>query len=158
MKIRCDNTHSTFPLNLKEEGVPQESIISPTSFTIKINSMIDALSKGIEKSLYVDDLAKVFRLSDLAVFCQSITMTITGRRLQDFLDKLVTCADDNSFKESSSCKTRMPGTVKCRPTVAYRVQIDGIIIATEMITRYYSNETLIQCCFNVKPNPTLNQH
>ena len=38
----------------------------------------------------------------------------------------------------------MPGTVKCRPTVAYWVQIDGINIATELITRYYLNETLIQ--------------
>ena len=36
----------------------------------------------------------------------------------------------------------MPGTVKCRPTVAYSVQIDCINIATELITRYYSNETL----------------
>ena len=27
----------------------------------------------------------------------------------------------------------MFGTVKCRPTVAYWVQIDGIIIATELI-------------------------
>ena len=50
----------------------------------------------------------------------------------------------SSIKESFSFKTRMPGTVKCRPTVAYRVQIDGINIATELITRYYSNETLIQ--------------
>ena len=40
------------------------------------------------------------------------------------------------FKESSNCKMRMPGTVKCTPTVAYWVQIDGIIIATELITRY----------------------
>ena len=72
-------------------GVPQESIISLTSFTIKINSMIDALSEGIEKSLYVDDLA---------VYCQSSTMAITERRLQDFLDKLVTCADENGFKFS----------------------------------------------------------
>ena len=55
------------------------------------------------------------------------------------------------LKESFSFKTRMPGTVKCRPTVAYWVQIDGINIATELITRYYSNETLIQCCFNVRP-------
>ena len=39
----------------------------------------------------------------------------------------------------------MPGTVKCRPTVAYWVQIDGINIATELITRYYLNGTLIQC-------------
>ena len=30
---------------------------------------------------------------------------------------------------------RMAGTVKCRPTVAYWVQIDGINIATELITR-----------------------
>ena len=72
-------------------GVPQESIISPTSFTSKMNSMIDALSEGIEKSLYVDDLA---------VYCQSSTMAITERRLQDFLDKLVTCADENGFKFS----------------------------------------------------------
>ena len=70
-------------------GVPQESIISPTSFTIKINSMIDALLEGIEKSLYVDDLA---------VYCQSSTMAITERRLQDFLDKLVTWAGENGFK------------------------------------------------------------
>ena len=51
--------------------------------------MIDALSEGIEKSLYVDDLA---------VYCQYSTMTITERRLQDFLDKLITCADENGFK------------------------------------------------------------
>ena len=38
---------------------------------------------------------------------------------------------------------RMPGTVKCRPTVAYWVQIDGTIIPTELITRYHSNKTLI---------------
>ena len=51
--------------------------------------MIDALSEGIEKYLYVDGLA---------VYCQSSTMAITERRLQDFLDKLVTCADENGFK------------------------------------------------------------
>ena len=64
-----------------------------------------------------------------------------------------------SIKELSNCKTRVPGTVKCRPTVAYQVQIDDINIATELITRYYSNETLIQCCFNVRPtSATLAQH
>ena len=36
-----------------------------------------------------------------------------------------------------TCKMRMPGTVKCRPTVAYWVQIDDINVATELITRYY---------------------
>ena len=63
------------------------------------------------------------------------------------------------LKESYNCKTRMPGTVKSRPTVAYWVQIDGINIATELIKKYYSNETLIQCFFNVRPtSATLAQH
>ena len=64
-----------------------------------------------------------------------------------------------TIKESFNCKTLMPGTVKCRPTVAYWVQIDGINIATELITRYYLNGTLIQCCFNARPtSATLAQH
>ena len=29
--------------------------------------------------------------------------------------------------------------------------LTAIISVTELITRYYSNEKLIQCCFNVKP-------
>ena len=54
---------------------------------------------------------------------------------------------------------RMPGTVKCMPTVAYWVQIDGINIATELITRYYSNDTLILYCFHARPtSATLAQH
>ena len=57
--------------------------------------MIGTLSEGIEKSLYVDDLA---------VYCQSSNMTITERRLQNFLDKLVTCADENG-SEFSPTKT-----------------------------------------------------
>ena len=29
--------------------------------------------------------------------------------------------------------------------------LTALISATELITRYYSNETLAQCCFNVRP-------
>ena len=68
---KLDNTHSL--LNPQEEGVPQGSILSPTLFTGKINSIIDALPDDIEKSLYVDDLA---------VYCQSSNMAIIERRLQ----------------------------------------------------------------------------
>ena len=55
---------------------------------------------------------------------------------------------------------RMPGTVKCRPTVAYWVQIDGINIATELITRYYLTRHWSKCCFNARPTfgPALNHH
>ena len=54
------------------------------------------------------------------------------------------------LKESSNCKMRMPGTVKCRPTVAYWVQIDGNNIDTEQITIYYLNETLNQHWINAQ--------
>ena len=37
-KIRLDNTHSS--PNPQEEGVPQGSILSPTLFTVKINSIV----------------------------------------------------------------------------------------------------------------------
>ena len=37
-----------------------------------------------------------------------------------------------------------------QPTVVYGVQVDGNNISTELITRYYSNVTLTQCCFNVR--------
>ena len=62
------------------------------------------------------------------------------------------------IKEWFNCKTRMPGTVKCRPTVAYWVQIGGINIATELITRYYLNGTSIQCCFNARPTSATLAH
>ena len=29
--------------------------------------------------------------------------------------------------------------------------LTALILATELITRYYSNEKLAQCCFNVRP-------
>ena len=55
------------------------------------------------------------------------------------------------INDSYNCKMCMCGTVKCRPTLAYRVHFDALIAATELITRYYSNENLAQCCFNVSP-------
>ena len=63
------------------------------------------------------------------------------------------------FKEPFNCETGMRGTVTCRHTVAYRVQADTLISTTKLITRYNSNETLPQCCFNVRPtSATLDQH
>ena len=55
-----------------------------------------------------------------------------------------------AVKDSYSFETRMCGTVKCRPTLAYRVHLTASVSATELITRYYSNEKFAQCCFNVR--------
>ena len=41
----------------QETGVPQGSILSVTLFILKINSITEFISTGIEKFLYVDDFA-----------------------------------------------------------------------------------------------------
>ena len=94
----------------------------------------------------------------------------------DSNSRLVVDEDDNRklrlerVKTPFNCKTGMRGTVTCRPTLAYRVQgcrptvvyeyrVMALKSATKLITRYFSNETLTQSCFNVGPaSQTLNQH
>ena len=45
----------------QEMGVPQGSILSATLFGLKINSIIKAISPGVECSLYVDDFLICYR-------------------------------------------------------------------------------------------------
>ena len=42
----------------QEMGVPQVSVLSVTLFALKINSIVRAISPGVECSLYVDDFFK----------------------------------------------------------------------------------------------------
>ena len=56
------------------------------------------------------------------------------------------------FEDPFNCKTGMRGTVTCRPTVAIEYTLTAFMSAAKLInTRYYSNETLTQCCFNARP-------
>jgi len=45
----------------QEMGVPQRSILSVTLFGLKINSIVKAISPGVECSLYVDDFLICYR-------------------------------------------------------------------------------------------------
>ena len=76
----------------QEEGVPQGSILSPILFEIKINSIIDNISKNTDKSLYVDDF--------MMAFASKNKIDHSERHLQLQLKKLETWADENGFKFS----------------------------------------------------------
>jgi len=85
----------------QEIGVPQRSVLSVTLFALKINSIVKAISPGVECSLYVDDFLTVYR---------SKYIHIIRRHLQRFLNSthslilnmLLHWADTNGFKFSSS--------------------------------------------------------
>ena len=90
----------------QEMGVPQGSIFSVTLFGLKINSIVKAISPGVECSLYVDDFLICYR---------SKHIHIIERHLQQCLNKLADWADTNGFKFFPSktvcihfCKLRKP--------------------------------------------------
>jgi len=90
----------------REMGVPQGSILSVTLFRLKINSIVKAISPGVECSLYVDNFLICYR---------SKHIHIIERHLQHCLNKLADWADTNGFKFSPSktvcihfCKLRKP--------------------------------------------------
>ena len=81
-------------------------ILSVTLFGLKINSIVKAISPGVECSLYVDDFLICYR---------SKHIHIIERHLQQCLNKLANWADTNGFKFSPSktvcihfCKLRKP--------------------------------------------------
>ena len=75
----------------QEMGVPQGSILSPTLFSIKINSLARVLNQGVEGSLYVDDLLICYRAKN---------MNNIERQLQLNLNKIEKWASENGFKFS----------------------------------------------------------
>ena len=77
----------------QEMGIPQGSILSVTLFGLKINSIVKAISPGVECSLYVDDFLICYR---------SKHIHIIEHHLQQCLNKLADWADTNGFKFSPS--------------------------------------------------------
>ena len=78
----------------QEQGVPQGSILSPILFEIKINSILDTLSKDVDGSLYVDDFIMAYKSGG--------KLDVSERHLQQQLKKLEKWADENGYRFSTS--------------------------------------------------------
>jgi hypothetical protein len=78
---------------IQEQGVPQGSILSVTLFAIKINSIVECLSKDLDAGLYVDDFQICF---------SGQKMYTIERQLQNYLDDLDKWCNENGFKFSTS--------------------------------------------------------
>ena len=91
LKLREGSTHSdSFE---QEMGVPQGSILSPTLFSIKINSLANTISMGTEGSLYVDDFLICYKAKN---------MDHVEHQLQRCLSKIEQWAIENGFRFSTS--------------------------------------------------------
>jgi len=77
----------------QDNGVPQGSILSPTLFSIKINSITKCLRSGMNAALYVDDFSVSYSSQNIATI---------ERQLQLCLNELEHWADENGFKFSPS--------------------------------------------------------
>ena len=77
----------------QEMGVPQGSILSVTLFSIKINSIVKTVHRGVSPSLYVDDFLICYRAK---------RMENIERQLQLSLNKLHDWSNENGFKFSKA--------------------------------------------------------
>ena len=75
----------------QEEGVPQGSVLSMTLFSIKINDITKCLSRGVDGSLYVDNLLMCYRLKYIHTI---------EHKLQQCLDKINKWATENGSRFS----------------------------------------------------------
>ena len=83
-----DTLSGRFP---QEMGAPQGSILSPTLFNLKINSIVKCISSDVDCSLYVDDFL---------ITCKSKDLNIAEQKLQKCLKNLESWCNENGFKFS----------------------------------------------------------
>ena len=90
-RVRVGSTLSE--LHEQEMGVPQGSILSPALFSIKINNIVNAILKGTDCSLFVDDFA----------LCMSRkTLNRVERAMQLCVNSIQKWVSENGFKHSTS--------------------------------------------------------
>ena len=100
-------------------GVPQGSILSPTLFSIKMNSIVKTLNPGVDCSLYVDDFLICYK---------SKHMQTIERQLQLCLNKIQKWADENGFRFSKSKTVCMHFCNKRKLHPDPELLLDGTVI------------------------------
>ena len=91
-RIFCVRLRSTCSASfIQEMGVSQGSILSPLSFNLKVDNIVDSVNLGMEKFLFVDDFAISFR---------GKTLDGIERQLQLCINKLQDWVTKNGFKFS----------------------------------------------------------
>jgi len=112
--------------------VPQRSVLSVTFFALKINSIVKAISPGVECSLYVDDFLIDYR---------SKYIHIIERYLQRSLNMLSHWADTNGFKLSSSKTVCMHF---CRLRMLIQIQnLRSMVLSSLLLNKSNSPESFL---------------
>jgi len=108
-------------------GLPHSSILSVTLFGLKINSIVKAISPGVECSLYVDDFLICYR---------SKHIHIIERHLQQCLNKLADRADTNRFKFSPSKTLCIHFCKLCKPHPEPTLLLNGTSVPVVEETKF----------------------
>ena len=77
---------------LKEDGVPQGSVLSVTLFSLKINEILNQVPVTVKGSLYVDDLQ---------ISCQGKEMRFIERQLQIAINHITSWTNKSGFNFSA---------------------------------------------------------
>ena len=73
----------------------------------------------IERNTYFNDISMIFHAYPIIIMHLQVSMRIQNSVSDEVGETVHTTPESGAVKESFSFKTRMPSTVKCRPTVAY---------------------------------------
>ena len=94
----------------QEMGVPQGSVLSVTFFALKINSIVKAISPGVECSLYVNDFLIVYRAKYIllsAIYSALLTCYHTGLTLMASNSQAAErCVTVYAFLHTSQCSSK----------------------------------------------------
>ncbi|GFO26432.1 Pol-like protein [Plakobranchus ocellatus] len=93
-KVKAENTFSSS--YHQENGVPQGSILSPMLFNLKINNIINSVSKHVNASLFVDDFA---------IYAEGKHLQHLERTIQLCINNVQKWVSDNGFRFSVSKTT-----------------------------------------------------